>query len=267
MTGKLVSAFVAGVVLTVGFPAAAADDAPIEVMILGSTHFDNPGRDAFNIAFDDVLTEARQAQIAEVARALLAFKPTKVAVEWPAEVAERDYAAYRAGTLEASRNEVVQIGFRIAAAQELPTVRGIDVKGDLPFEPLTQYLEQTGDMPKLEADLAALSEQVKVTQSIVDTQSVGAVLRHLNQPEYLARDHAFYRGVLRYGDGETQPGAAMLIAWQARNTEICARLVQAAEPGDRIIVLYGSGHAFLLRQCVSETPGFRVIDALEYLPD
>lgn len=31
-------------------------------------------------------------------------------------------------------------------------------------------------------------------------------------------------------------------------------------------VLYGSGHAFLLRQCVSEMPGYRLVEANDYLP-
>ena len=32
------------------------------------------------------------------------------------------------------------------------------------------------------------------------------------------------------------------------------------------MVFYGSGHAFLLRQCVSETPGFRLVEPNDYLP-
>jgi hypothetical protein len=41
--------------------------------------------------------------------------------------------------------------------------------------------------------------------------------------------------------------------------------VQRAKPGDRVVVFYGSGHAFLLRQCVSEMPGYRLIEANDYL--
>jgi hypothetical protein len=140
------------------------------------------------------------------------------------------------------------------------------VAGDLPFEALSKYLEARGEMPKLEADMAAIAAEVAETQALVDTKSVAAVLRHLNDPSMNARDHQFYRGLVRYGSGEDQPGADMLIAWQARNTKICARLVQSAKPGDRIIVLYGSGHAFLLRQCISEMPGFKLVEATDYLP-
>ncbi|MFT3808913.1 MAG: DUF5694 domain-containing protein [Micropepsaceae bacterium] len=247
--------------------SSAADEKPVEVMILATTHFDNPGRDAFNVAFDDVLSAKRQGEIAVVAEALKTFAPTAVAVEWSADAAAKDYAAFLAGTLETSRNEVVQIGFRLAAAQKLEAVHGIDVAGDLPFDALTGFLEKRGEMPRLEADLAAISTQVTDTQAVIDTQSIAAVFRRLNDPALSARDNSFYRGLVRYGAGDEQPGADMLIAWQTRNTKICARLVQVTKPGDRIIVLYGSGHAFLLRQCVSEMPGFRLIEANDYLPD
>jgi len=76
----------------------------------------------------------------------------------------------------------------------------------------------------------------------------------------------FYSDLLRIGAGDEQPGAALKAAWEKRNSEICARLVQLAQPGDRIVVLYGAGHAFLLRQCVEQMPGFELVEANSYLP-
>jgi len=52
----------------------------------------------------------------------------------------------------------------------------------------------------------------------------------------------------------------------ARNFLICANLVEQSKPGDRIVVLYGFGHAFLLRQCVTETPAFKLVEPNAYLP-
>jgi hypothetical protein len=43
--------------------------------------------------------------------------------------------------------------------------------------------------------------------------------------------------------------------------------VQLAKPGGRIVVFYGSGHAFFLRQCVTEMPGFKLVEANDYLPE
>jgi hypothetical protein len=80
-------------------------------------------------------------------------------------------------------------------------------------------------------------------------------------------DHAFYRTLLRIGGGNTQPAVDLAAAWYKRNFLICANLIQLAQPGDRMVVFYGSGHAFLLRQCVAETPGFELVEPNDYLPE
>src|ERR1700712_3353132 len=104
-----------GLVLLMTPVAGWAADAPVRVMIVGDFHMSNPGRDLHNVTVDDMLSPARQAQIVAVTDALAAFKPTVVAAEWPADVAAERYAQYRAGTLSPSHNEVVQLGFRLAA--------------------------------------------------------------------------------------------------------------------------------------------------------
>jgi hypothetical protein len=79
--------------------------------------------------------------------------------------------------------------------------------------------------------------------------------------------NAFYRSTLWVGGGTVQPGADLLTQWYRRNFLICANLVQRAKPGDHVVVFYGSGHSFLLRQCVSEMPGYRLVEANDYLPN
>src|SRR5512142_3303960 len=109
-----------------------------EVMILGTYHMANPGQDIHNLKADDVLVDKRQRELADVAASLAKFKPTKVAVESPVEngapAKVAKYHDYLAGKLADSRNEVVQVGFRLAKVMKLPEVYGIDVDGDFPFE-------------------------------------------------------------------------------------------------------------------------------------
>ena len=90
-------------------------------------------------------------------------------------------------------------------------------------------------------------------------------LREMNRPESIAADAAWYGDLLRYGGGDEQPGANLLASWTRRNLEICARLVQTAQPGDRVVVFYGAGHAHLLRQCVREVSGFQLVEANDWL--
>jgi hypothetical protein len=97
--------------------------------------------------------------------------------------------------------------------------------------------------------------------------SIGSVLRYMNTPARALDNHGFYVDILRYGDGDTQPGARLVAAWYSRNLAICARLLQALPEGGRAVVFFGEGHAYLLRQCIVEAPGVELVEANDYLPN
>ena len=244
-----------------------------EVMILGTYHMANPGQDIHNLKADDVLVEKRQKELAAVADGLAKFKPTKIAVESPvdngapAKVAK--YHDYLDGKMADSRNEVVQVGFRLAKQMKLSDVWGIDVDGDFPFEAVQKFAEN--GHPQLAKQLAGLGAEVEaMLKGLEETLKAGTVsqgLRYVNDPKRILEGNAFYSTLLLYGAGNEQPGAALLTAWEGRNNQICARLMQLAQPDDRIVVLYGSGHAFLLRRCVQDMPGFKLVEANDYLPE
>lgn len=238
---------------------------PVQVMIVGVSHMDNPGHDLHNMKHDDVLQAGRQAEIVALTRDLARFNPTQVAIEQDKVPANEAYAAYLAGTLPPSRNERVQLGFRVASLAHLTTIRGIDADGDFPYPPVKAYAEAHGFGPLLAAQNADIDRQIATEAKLLAEKGVAAELRYLNDPARLKTDNAFYRTMLRIGADDTQPGADLLTGWYRRNFLICAKLLQVARPGDRIVVFYGAGHAFLLRQCVQETPGFQLVEPNDYL--
>ncbi|MGH6870680.1 MAG: DUF5694 domain-containing protein [Rhizomicrobium sp.] len=256
-----------GLIVALSLGAAAhAAEAPVQVMIVGDFHMSNPGRDLHNLQVDDVLSPIRQAQIEAVTRGLLRFRPTMVDAEWPAGLAAQRFDAFMNGTLAPSRNEVVQLGFRLAKEAGLSTVHGIDVDGDFPYDAVDAYAKAHGQSALLVGQNAAIENMVQRQADILRTAGVGATLRYLNDPALVARGNEFYRSTLKIGGGADQPGAGLLTAWYRRNFRICANLIQLAHPGDRVVVFYGSGHSFLLRQCVRETPGFKLVESNDYLP-
>ena len=214
----------------------------------------------------DLAPEARAAVAlpAVAARAVVAV--AAVAAEWPADIAAQRYGDYRAGKLAPSHNEVVQLGFRLAAAAGLDKFYGIDVDGDFPYDAVATYAKAHGQSAVLDAAGAEVEGFVRRQDDLLKTGTVAATLRFLNDPARIAGGNAFYRAMLHVGGGAEQPGADLLTAWYRRNFLICANIVQLAKPGDRIVVFYGSGHAFLLRQCIAETPGFELVEPNAYLP-
>ncbi|HEX3809092.1 MAG TPA: DUF5694 domain-containing protein [Rhizomicrobium sp.] len=246
--------------------ALAADPAPIEVMIVGDFHMNNPGRDLHNVQVEDVLTPKRQAEIAAAVSGIAQLKPTMVDVEDDAPGASQKYADYLKGTLPPSHSEIVQLGFRLAKQMNLQTVHGIDVEGEFPYDAVDAYAKAHGESAILDAANNDIGKMVDMIGKTLAAGTVSDVLRYLNDSARLSRDNDFYRTTLLVGGGKDQPGAELLTAWYRRNFYICANLVQLAKPGDRVVVFYGSGHAFLLRQCVSEMPGYKLIEPNGYLP-
>jgi hypothetical protein len=59
--------------------------------------------------------------------------------------------------------------------------------------------------------------------------------------------------------------AELNAAWYLRNARIFAKLVQISRPGDRVIVVFGAGHAYWLRHFVETTPGFQLVESNRYL--
>lgn len=57
--------------------ALAQGPAPIDVMVVGTYHMDNPGLDLANMKVDDVLKPERQKELEALSAALADFRPTR----------------------------------------------------------------------------------------------------------------------------------------------------------------------------------------------
>jgi hypothetical protein len=240
---------------------------PVSVMIVANFHMSNPGHDLHNVDAGDVLLPDRQVEIGAVATALNTFHPTKIMAEWRADLASERYSQYLAGTLAPSRNEVVQLGFRLARKTGLSHFYGIDVDGEFPYDAVENFAKAHGKTGLLERANREIEASTQAQTNLLRTRGVVATLRYLNDPSRLDHDNSFYRQMLFVGTDSQQPGSELLTAWYRRNLLICANILQNSEPGDRVVVFYGSGHAFLLRQCVTETPGFILVEPNSFLPN
>jgi hypothetical protein len=248
---------------------APAAPEPAQVLILGTYHFANPGLDVVQTEVADVLSPGKQAEIRAVADALGRFRPTKIAVEHlPASAARLDslYAEYRAGRHELTRNETQQLGFRLASLLGHERVYPIDHRGEFPFGPVMEYAQahDPAFVGFVQQELGRITAEANRQQR---EESVGTILRLSNQPSKLAADHGMYLRFARVGAGDTYVGADLLSRWYERNIRIFTNLQRVAEPGDRVLVIIGSGHGPILRELVTYDPEMTLVEAVDYLPD
>lgn len=241
---------------------------PAQVMILGTFHFANPGLDVVRNEVADVLTAAKQEEITRIVDALARFRPTVVAVEQrPSQAAVLDslYAAFREGRHELSRNEVQQIGFRLARRHQLDGVVPIDHGGEFPFERLMGYAGE-----KDPAAAAWIQEVLGAVQANATRQqrelTIPEILRESNDPAWIARGHGLYVRLNEIGAGDGYAGADVLAAWYERNIRIFANIQRLARPRERILVIIGSGHLATLRELARHDPEIVLVEPNDYLP-
>jgi len=249
---------------------AIAADAPVQVMVLGTFHLDNPGQDIANLQVDDVMAPKRQAEIGAILDGLARFNPTLIAVEsqrrQPGTLLSERYPQFLAGTLPPSKSEVVQFGFRLAQRLHQTNVYAVDVDGDFPFDAVMAYAKKTGREAAIGAQIAWIQGEIAKQSEFLKTHTIGGLLRLQNDPAEIAKGNGFYLDLLSYGALDEQPGVAVLSGWYTRNMKICAHIVQTAKPGDRVLVVFGSGHAYWLRHCLSGMSNFRLVEPNDYLP-
>jgi hypothetical protein len=254
--------------------AAAAAAEPVQVMVLGTYHFDNPGLDLNNMKADDVTLPKRQAELQALSNALAAFKPTKIMVEVQpksADLADARFTSFTPSALRTEKNETVQIGYRLAHQLKLAKVHAIDEQpgaGEpnyFPFGKVAEFAKATKREAQLREVVARGAAVTKGMEEMQKRMTIAQVLLERNRPETVHKEMAMYYDVLAMGDTEQQPGADLNAMWYLRNAKIFAKLMTVTAPGDRVLVIYGAGHNYWLRHFASMTPGYTSVDPVPYL--
>lgn len=275
---KLIAAVAALLLPSAAMAQTSAAPAPIEVMVLSVYHMDNPGRDVHNARIDPVTTPEKQAELAQVAQALARFQPTALAIENlavdPATMLDAAWPSYDPASLTSNADERVQIGYRLAALANIQRVYAVDEKDRegqptyFPYGPMAAWAQANGKGGELQAMGAETQAFLRGMEQRQRERTIGKLLAEINAPDHpmAARNGAMYYRFLQFGAGDVLPGAELNGRWYTRNAMIFGKLVQVAKPGDRIVLMFGAGHAFWLRHFIETTPGFKLVEATDYLP-
>ena len=247
-----------------GNPAAPAR---AEVLVLGVYHMANPGRDIFNTQADDVLAPRRQAEMGQVTEVLKKFGPTKIAVE--RQFADtrilKDYGDYVAGKHELTRNEIEQIGFRLAKELGHKAVYPVDADGEFPYQHLVNYAKASGRSNDLNALMDEIGGTVKAQSAYLASHTVLETLLYMNADGKVAQDVGFYYRQAQFGEPWDTAGADLVSAWFRRNMRIYSNIVGIIDsPNERVLAIYGAGHLGWLQHAFASSPNLRVRKLAEF---
>ena len=267
----------------------------VQVVLVGTFHFANPGLDDHNIEVDDVYSENRQAEIAEMNQGFAAFNPDKIFLETDmadSRYYDSLYQAYLSGNFEIKshkygRSETFQVGFKLAKKLGHRKVFASDADGIWLGNAVRNLAKELG-LRIYEDHFEEVEAKIMEEMIMMRKATMKEIIYHTNLPEELMYNHNFYIDVACRILGEDQGGLAMYYdeekdisfvqlknellgpeltaEWYKRNIKIYANIMNQIEEGDkRIFVYYGQAHIRILQHLFEDNPNFEVVSALEYL--
>jgi hypothetical protein len=273
-------------------------DAQTQVMLLGVYHFDNPGKDKHNLKIDDYFSDKRQLEINEVVNLLSQFEPNKIFIELkPNSQIKIDslYQAYATDkldlkNLERGRNEVYQIGFKLAKKRNLKMIDCVDASGNW-LGSYADFIADTLSLNYYNEDEEKSEEATKSLNELFSKQTVKENLILTNRWENIMDNHRYYIDVaLRVKDTVgiyfsyqeasqlidnneylmrsfdfNNIGVELVAEWYKRNFFIYRNILEKTNNGDKILIIFGQGHIPILHHLLESNPKYELVTPLNYL--
>lgn len=168
-----------------------------EVVLLGTSHFAGSATDETTSEVNDILSDRRQEELDGAAASLADWGPDRFFLECtPDDQARMDslYTAYRSGdfrpTGAGKRNEIYQLGFRVADRSGLEGVGCVDAEGIW----LGSHAMRVGEEhnPEAVAGLEQLDEKRLDDRAFLRDHTITEYLLELNSEERLWQNHKSY---------------------------------------------------------------------------
>ncbi|RYY89915.1 MAG: hypothetical protein EOO15_04695 [Chitinophagaceae bacterium] len=244
---------------------------PAQVLLLGTFHFAYPNLDGHktdSANFVDVLSPKRQQELRELAEVIARFRPTRVYVE-SSRPSYHDslFAEYTAGRFTPGRNEIYQVGYRVAAAAGLKRIYTVDASNlasDMsPRFPVIDSL-WTGRVPVDSLRDQYWNRRYKRLYTVGDSLEAKLTMLEnfilMAEPKVLSRMHGHYLSAGFNSAGDEGPDG-LSVWWYNRNLRIFNNILRTRPTGeDRILVLFGNGHMSILKHCFQSSPEFEVVE-------
>ncbi len=251
-------------------PTCKADSA--QIMVLGTYHMHNPKYDSVIFEADDVLSERRQKEIDELLNQISKYRPTKIAIESPYKnrVWQTRYREYLKGNYKLGRNEIEQIGFKLAKRLNLKTLYSIDfplrMSGFLSIE-----LENPPVKPKKKTkdNVAKKPRVLSRSEKILRKSTISEYLYRMNEKKNFEKNHEQYMKMMLpdFEDSAIYYKADKVTNWYKRNLRMFSNLnrISKFNNDERVLLIVGAGHLKLLTDFADDAPQFCLVSPLSYL--
>jgi len=261
-------------------PTEFVGDYKTKVMILGLFHFDNPGKDDYKEKYEiDILSPKKQKELNEVLDKIVLYKPTKILLEVPRikgdSIFNHRYQEYLKSEFDIGhrKNEWYQIGFKLAKRLNHNRIYAVDARSkwfgaDMDWDNYNsdEYQKSLGQYKKANRynydRIYEMEDSLKTIQTLTDHFIM------INNSKNRLKDHqAYLTNTALTGAGDLYIGVDGVARWYQRNLKIFANTYDITDfsKEERLLLIYGAGHVWQLRQFFTDSPDFEYIEVNDYL--
>lgn len=249
-----------------------------EVILVGTYHMAGTSdKVKVNTSRDDILGEKRQKELDELLSILAAYSAEKIYVEnEPVRQMYWDsiYAVYNEGKEVKLRNEIFQIGVKLAARLHLKrAVTCVDwhlesgqSESDRLYAAYCKNMQSLSDSimhfePEFSVYDKIVMDEIEAFNYEIPNLHLVSVFKQMNSREHLKK--LYYGNITTYLDENAQGMGTFWTQYQMmRNYTIYSNIIKDVLKNQpkRVLVLYGAGHIEALRTLFESHPGIEVID-------
>lgn len=245
-----------------------------EILLLGTFHYNNPGGDVVKNNVFDVMTDDGQQQLEKLANKIVKYKPSKIFVEWDIQDQEnldKAYQKYFNGsyfndeTLDdfQRKNEIFQLGFRIAKKLNHKKIYGIDYSDiNMDYPAVMQAISDSKQL-KLQNEFdSTIKRMGEETNKKMATMTLEELYLDGNKPAEVSANIELYTELtVKAGDLNNTAGAEMVAQWYKRNIFMWSNIQRIVEENDKkVMVLLGGGHTAIIDQVISRNRNWKTAD-------
>jgi len=252
-------------------PTKPASTAKVEVLLIGTSHWNNYQRKGLDIAQSseiDILSPRYKSELEEIARQIVDFNPSKIFVERPIEYQPKLDSLYQLYTStdwgDDKRNEIYQLGFRVAKMLKHPKVYGADYHGtDFPYDSLMKAMKAANQTDLIQAFGDAIKKfETDYNKLVADSTSLKEIFNYLNSERERKNNFGWYlNGANIAGTLDNHIGPFLVSEWIRRNVYMYSLIQKQTEPSDqRIMVLMGAGHIAVIENLMQYNPEWKIVE-------
>lgn len=219
----------------------------------------------------DVLAPEKQAEMQELTAMLSRFRPTRIALDIPANsqwdtLVNSRFQTYLAGHRQLGRSVEEQVGFRLAemtGQQHLYAIGNSRQQNQQWVQPASNQEQQ-----RLQSSMQALVQQRTISHSQqLISSNMADFFRYLNAPEMLKKEQGLIRNHLDHiARQDYMLGSTLAAAWYRLHRERLEYLREFMNPtGERAVVIVPATYAPLLRELIRKDPEWKLVEPQAYL--